>query len=217
MVDARSDTATRRCECPKSILTAAPAEASNDSRMGGRPPCAPCASPGSGRSTTSPSACRSATRLDTVDRDSPVRRAMSAREICPSSRNARITRKRFRRRSDSSDPARPGGMGQRLERMPPGLSTLRTNWAAIWRESAVRVDRHHDAPGELVVPALLLLVPDHPEVAQEEGDRRQDHGDLADERPAVADRAADAEVVDADAERHLAEGLARVAALHVGE
>ena len=66
--------------------------------------------PGSGRSTTSPSACRSATRLETVERLSPVRRAMSAREIWPSSRSARITRRRLRRRSDSSEPARPGGM-----------------------------------------------------------------------------------------------------------
>src|SRR3954452_20451316 len=153
--------------------TAAPADASKDSRIGGGPPCSPCAEPGSGRSTTSTSACRSATMLDTVERDNPVRRARSAREIWRSSRRARITRRRFRRRSDSSDPARLGGMrpaivsGWRLVCQPfgrTGASTVLT----------VCVDGDHDVAGELVLPALLLLVPEHPEVAEEERDARED-------------------------------------------
>src|SRR3954471_21857316 len=110
IVLARSETATRRCEWPKSMPIAAPAEASKESRIGGRPPCWPWAEPGSGRSTTRPSAWRSATRLETVERLSPVRRAISAREIVPSSRSARITRRRLRRLRDSREPARPCGM-----------------------------------------------------------------------------------------------------------
>ena len=81
--DERSETATRRWLWPKSMPTAAPADESNESRIGGRPPWVPCAAPSSARSTTSPSAWRSDTRLDTVERDSPVRRAISAREISP--------------------------------------------------------------------------------------------------------------------------------------
>src|SRR4051794_18976189 len=128
MVLARSETATRRCEWPKSTPTAAPALASKLSRIGGRPPCAPWAKPGSGRSTTSPSACRSATRLDTVERLRPVRRAISARLIIPSSRSARITRRRLRRRRDSSEPARPGGMEPfSFDRVTTGSSIARTN------------------------------------------------------------------------------------------
>ena len=58
------------------------------------------------------------------------------------------------------------------------------------------------------MPGLLLLVPEHPEVAEEERDRRDDPADVAEERAAVADRAAAAEIDDADPERLLAEGLA---------
>src|SRR4051812_1133722 len=115
--------------------TAAPALASNESRIGGRPPCAPWAEPGSGRSTTSPSACRSATRLETVERLRPVRRAISARLIWPSSRSARITRRRLRRRSDSSEPARPGGMESvSFERTGDVSSTARRLRPPVWAE-----------------------------------------------------------------------------------
>ena len=49
-------------------------------------------------------------------------------EIWPSSRSARITRRRLRRRSDSSEPARPGGMESvALERSGDGPSTYRTD------------------------------------------------------------------------------------------
>ena len=160
-------------EWPKSTPTAAPALASNESRIGGRPPWAPYAEPGSGRSTTSPSACRSATRLETVERLSPVRRAISAREICPSSRSARITRRRLRRRSDSSEPARPGGMESvSLEREGTGSSTYgRTDPPSGWmRATGTRPPARRRA-GDLVVPGLLLRVPEHPEVAEEQRDR----------------------------------------------
>src|SRR4051794_16332418 len=217
IVEARSDTATRRCEWPKSMPTAAPADASKESRIGGRPPCAPCAEPGSGRSTTSPSACRSATRLDTVERDNPVRRAMSAREIWPSSRSARITRRRFRRRSDSSDPARLGGMRPAIVSGPRPVCQRFGRTGRHHRPLTVRVDGHHDVAGELVLPALILLVPEHPEVAEEERNGRQDPADLADEPPPIADRAALAEVVHPDPQGALAERLAGLPALEIGE
>ena len=105
MFDDRSLTATRTWLWPKSIPSAAPADLSNESRIGGRPPCSPCAAPGSSRSTTSPSDCSSDTRLETVERESPVRRAISARLIRPSCRSALITRRRLSRRSDASEPS----------------------------------------------------------------------------------------------------------------
>src|SRR5829696_7062928 len=205
--------------------TATPAEASNDSRMGGRPPWSPCAAAGSERSTTSPSACSSETRLETVERESPVRRAISAREISPSSRRASMTRRRLRRRSVSSDPVRPAIRGIRTDRETfvksvnePGrsLRRVRSGCDGSWSADRVRVDRDDDVTGGLVVPALLLLVPQHPEVAQEERDGGDDADEVAHERAAVADRAAAAaEVVDADAERLLADGLAGRTALEV--
>src|SRR3954451_9423606 len=212
IVLARSETATRRCEWSKSMPIAAPAEASKESRIGGRPPCWPCADPGSGGSTTRPSACRSATRLETVERLSPVRRAISAREIVPSSRSAWITRRRLRRLRDSREPARPCGMDGRhwtgcgqvcqcFERTTP----IRPVTDAV---SGVVGNRHYDVVGGLVMPALLLLVPEHPEPAQEDRDRADRLDDLPYECAAVANRAALVEVVDADAQRHLADGLA---------
>ena len=70
---------------------------------------------------TSPSAWSSETRLETVERERPVRRAISAREISPSSRSASITRRRLRRRSVSSDPVRPAAMAV-SDPIPPRLS-----------------------------------------------------------------------------------------------
>src|SRR4051794_20266584 len=218
IVDARSDTATRRCEWPKSTPTAAPALASKDSRIGGRPPCAPYAHPGSGRSMTRLSACRSATRLETVERLSPVRRAMSAREISPSLRSAWMTRRRLRRRSDSSEPARPGGMkAVPLEREKDGPSTYSTDrpWDARLDRLSIGVGGDDHAAGELVLPTLLLLVPEHPEIAEEEDDRGQVLVDLAHEAAAITDRAAFAEVVHPDPERALADLLAGRATLEV--
>ena len=59
---------------------------------------------GSECSTTSPCACRSATRLETVERDRPVTRAICARLAVPRSRRVSTTRRRLSSRSDSSDP-----------------------------------------------------------------------------------------------------------------
>ena len=72
-----------------------------------------------------------------------------------------------------------------------------------------------DAAGDLVVPRLLLAVPQHPEVAEVERDRADVLHDLPQEPAAVADRAARAEVIDADTERLLAGRLPRRAALEV--
>src|ERR671930_2094293 len=77
--------------------------------------------------------------------------------------------------------------------------------------------RDDDVVRELVVPGLLLLVPEHPEVAEEAGDRRDVAADPADERPSVADRAAGPEVDDPDPHRLLPHRLAGGAALEVGQ
>src|SRR5919198_2969455 len=77
--------------------------------------------------------------------------------------------------------------------------------------------RDDDVVRELVVPGLLLLVPEHPEVAEEAGDGRDVATDPADERGPVADRAAGAEVDHADAHRLLPDRLAGGAALEVGQ
>src|SRR3954447_26492445 len=220
IVDARSETATRRCECPKSTPTAAPALASKESRIGGRPPCAPYALPGSGRSTTRPSACRAATSDENVDRLSPVRRAMSAREIWPSSRSARMTRRRLRRRSDSSEPARPGGMkAVPLEREMDGPSTYRRTapTCAGLDRLPVGVSRNDDVVGDLVVPALLFLVPEHPQVSEIEHGPADDLHDPADGGAAVADRATAVEVDDLDAAHLLARRRALWTAFEVDE
>src|SRR5215218_9055423 len=141
MADDRSATATRRWLWPKSTPSAAPAELSNESRIGGRPPCSPCASPCSARSTTRPSDWSSETRLETVERERPVRRAISARLILPCWRSALITRRRLSRRNDASEPSdrsltvgiltRAAGFCQGLERTftetPQTTFELRTN------------------------------------------------------------------------------------------
>ena len=90
---------------------------------GGRPARRrPSPAPGARRRGRRPAGRRPGSRP--WNGESPVRRAMSAREIWPSSRSARITRRRLRRRSDSSEPARPGGMKSvPLERERDGPST----------------------------------------------------------------------------------------------
>src|SRR3954469_5797874 len=65
--------------------------------------------------------------------------------------------------------------------------------------SAVRVSRDDDVVGDLVVPALLLLVPEHPEVAEVEDGAADDPHQEPDERAAVADRPAAVHVDDLDA------------------
>src|SRR4028119_2242762 len=81
----------------------------------------------------------------------------------------------------------------------------------------VAADRHHDGARHLVVPRLLLLVPQHPEVAQQQHDGGDEAADVADERAGGADRSAAREIDDADPERLLADRLAGGAALEVCE
>src|SRR4051812_11370069 len=100
----RSETAAWMRSWPKSMPTTAPAERSSESRVGGRPVAMLAGASGSECSTISPWAWRSATRLDTVERDSPVTRAISARLAVPRSRRVSTTRRRLSSRNDSSDP-----------------------------------------------------------------------------------------------------------------
>src|SRR5205085_10308820 len=79
----------------------------------------------------------------------------------------------------------------------------------------IRIDRHHDRARKLVVPGLLLTVPEHPEVAEKQGNRREYPGEVADDPAAEPDRPSVAKVVDPDAQRFLAERLAGVAPLEV--
>ncbi len=53
---------------------------------------------------TSPLACRSATSVETVERDRLLRRASSARLALPLRRNVSSSRRRLRSRSDSNEP-----------------------------------------------------------------------------------------------------------------
>src|SRR5438128_709080 len=76
---------------------------------------------------------------------------------------------------------------------------------------------HDDVVGELVVPGLLLAIPEHPEVAEETRDRGDVPADPADERAPVADRAAGSEVHHADAHRLLPDCLPGRTALEVGQ
>src|SRR5581483_9897932 len=77
----------------------------------------------------------------------------------------------------------------------------------------IRAHGHDDAACDLVVPRLLLVVPEHPEVAEEQRYRREDPREVAKDSTARADRPADAEVVDANPERALADRLAGRASL----
>src|SRR3954468_20322023 len=81
----------------------------------------------------------------------------------------------------------------------------------------VRRRGYDDRADELVVPALALLVPQHPEVAEQARDRRDPAAEVADHRAAEPDRAAGVEVDHADPERALGDRLARAAALEVAE
>src|SRR3954468_23671460 len=101
----RSETATRRWEWPKSTPTARPAEGFRERRTGGLPPASPRATPvASACSVSRPAWIRSETMLDTVERDSPVTRAISALLAVPRPRSASMTRPRLSSRSDRSDP-----------------------------------------------------------------------------------------------------------------
>src|SRR5947199_5591057 len=91
---------------------------------------------------------------------------------------------------------------------PPGRSA---------RPAGDRVARHRDddVVCELVVPALALLVPEHPEVAEEARDRGDEATDVADHGAPVADPASRAEIDHSDAEEALADRLPGVAPLEV--
>ncbi len=65
-------------------------------------------------STTSPPVCRSATSVETVERDRPVRRASSARLALPRRRSASTSWRRLRSLSDSSEPEPAAGIGATL-------------------------------------------------------------------------------------------------------
>src|SRR4051812_31625561 len=112
----RSETAAWMRSWPKSIPTTAPAERSSESGVGGRPVAMLAGASGSECSTTSPLAWRSATRLETVERDRPVTRAISARLAVPRSRRVSTTRKRLSSRSDSNDPVLTPGRPSRNPR-----------------------------------------------------------------------------------------------------
>src|SRR5882672_2308497 len=71
----------------------------------------------------------------------------------------------------------------------------------------IRAHRHDDAARDLVVPCLLLAVPEHPEVAEQARDRREDPREIAEDPAARADRPAGAEVVDPNTQRALADRL----------
>src|SRR5919204_1085921 len=109
--------------------------------------------------------------------------------------------------------------------MPPFDSPTTTCWRKpVTRgvRRSVRPARHRvarlrddDVVRELVVPALPLLVPEHPEVAEEARNRGHDAAEVADHGPAEADGPSGPEVDHADAERALADRLPGVAALEV--
>src|SRR5262245_45886404 len=85
--------------------TPRPADGFSERSTGGRPPASPWATPVSSPcSVSTPDSIRSETMLETVERESPVARAISARLARPRSRNASMTRPRFSSLSDRSDP-----------------------------------------------------------------------------------------------------------------
>ena len=130
---ASSTTATRRWLWPKSMPSGNSRPTSRT--RGGSAACRPGShAPRRARALDHEAVgLQSETRLETVDRDKPVRRAISAREISPWSRSAWITRSRFRRRSDSREPARPEAMARASDLMGARLSRLRTNRAVPGR------------------------------------------------------------------------------------
>src|SRR3954447_11560818 len=112
----RSETAAWMRSWPKSMPTTAPAERSSESSVGGRPVAMLAGASGSECSTINPCAWRSETRLETVERDRPVTRAISARLAVPRSRRVSTTRKRLSSRSDSNDPVLTPGRPSRNPR-----------------------------------------------------------------------------------------------------
>ena len=136
----RSETAAWMRSWPKSMPTTAPAERSSESSVGGRPVAMLAGASGSECSTISPCAWRSETRLETVERDRPVTRAISARLAVPRSRRVSTTRRRLSSRNDSSDPVLTPG---RPSRNPRGFVK---SLHELWRSAAVFLFRTRRKP-----------------------------------------------------------------------
>src|SRR6186997_499617 len=99
--------------------TARPADGFRERSTGGLPPASPWATPVSSPcSVSSPASIRSETMLETVERESPVARAISARLARPRSRKASMTRLRFSSLSDRSDPESDDSTGSDTYRLP---------------------------------------------------------------------------------------------------
>src|SRR6266480_2088132 len=103
-------------------------------------------------------------------------------------------------------------MGDRQRRQRRSSTVSGSVWPAGHR---VARDRDDDVVRELVVPALALLVPEHPEVAEEAWNRGDDASEVADHGAPEADTGSGAEVDYPDAEQLLADRLPGVAALEV--
>src|ERR671915_235198 len=128
----RSASATARWRLPKSMPSANPAVGSRAISAGGRP--LPVASrPLFSRSTTTPSACSSETMLETVERDRPVQRAMSARLATPRVCSAFTTFSRFDSRSEPSAPGCSPLTGSASLWSPEDLSRLRHKFSVLSR------------------------------------------------------------------------------------
>src|SRR5215210_4627569 len=158
----RSETATWMRSWPKSMPTTAPAERSRESSVGGRPVAMLAGASGSECSTIRPWAWRSATRLETVDRDRPVTRAISARLAVPRSRRVSTTRRRFSSRSDSSDPV-----------LTPGATLSHSSTFVKASDELGRKSRHECSGRGGNHRQLLFELDDGPEQVAVLGDARE--------------------------------------------
>src|SRR5215212_4478813 len=106
--------------------------------------------------------------------------------IRPSMKSAAKRDQKPARGPDAALPAYGGGPA-------PGGGGYVVNSVSLARPvlDGIRRRRHDDRADELVVPALLLLVPQHPEVAKEARNRRDDPSEIAADRATGPDRSAD--------------------------
>src|SRR4029450_324264 len=83
-----------------------------------------------------------------------------------------------------------------------------TSWSVV---TGSGVDVDDDAPDELVVPRLALLVPERRQIVEEQRDHARKREDVEDQLTAEAapeaDRSTRLDVPDLDAHQHLADGL----------
>src|SRR3954471_2437835 len=107
-------------------------------------------------------------------------------------------------RSSATAPSTPSRTAS-ARRIPGSPSRSASTPAALADSSSLRPD--HDRAHELVVPALLAVVPEHPQIAQAEREARQEAREVATDRPGHADQLAVVDVDDLDPERHLADRL----------